>query len=194
MACKRGGRTLVSSYIYIYQSLILAVLREMLVCITESCEKKKNQDTPVFFSFSFFFFSSPLLEDGYLTKETGAKIGRLLFFFLLLFFRLHVVVCLFFFLACFACFFFFFIVLLRALSSSSFFFSPPPPPFVFFFSIFLFSFGSLVHKRSGSEDVQTRALVFTSVSFFVCLFVNVLPLQTEVVREKNENSQCGKTH
>ena len=132
----------------------------MLVCITESCEKKKKSKIHQCSSVFIFFFSSPLLEDGYLTKETGAKIGRLLFFFLLLLF--------------------FFLHLRRLLC--------------FFFSIFLFSFGSLVHKRSGSEDVQTRALVFTSVSFFVCLFVNVLPLQTEVVREKNENSQCGKTH
>lgn len=127
----------------------------MLVCITESCEKKK-QDTPVFFS---FFFSSPLLEDGYLTKETGAKIGRLFFFSL---FRLHVVVCLFFFLLSFSELFplFFFFTTSAAFCVC-----------VFFFSIFLFSFGSLVHKRSGSEDVQTRAFVFTSVSF---LFVYLL--------------------
>ena len=156
-------------------------------------KKKKKQDTPVFFSFSFFFFLSfaggRLLDEGNRRKDWTSFIFFFFFFFFVymwwfvFFFFWHVLHV-----------FFFFIVLLRALSSSSFFFFSTSAAFCVFFSIFLFSFGSLMHKRSGSEDVQTRALVFTSVSFFVCLFVNVLPLQTEVVREKNENSQCGKTH
>lgn len=141
-------------YTYIYIPIINSSGIERNARLYNGVVRKKKQDTPVFFS---FFFSSPLLEDGYLTKETGAKIGRLFFFLFFVYMWWFV---------------FFFFYCPSQSSFLFFFFSPPPPPFVCVCFFFLFFFFLSALWCTNGVGVRMCRLVHSCLQAFpFCLFI-----------------------